>query len=77
MYHSYLNIWQPANIHNIQRSHRQGLAPVLFWIYGGAFLQGGASKAEYVGNKLAERGVSEWSFIGLSLYTAGVLFHVE
>ncbi len=31
--------------------------PILFWIYGGAFLHGGTSSPEYVGNRLAARGV--------------------
>ena len=46
----YLNIWRPAKA-------RMGNIPILFWVYGGAFIQGAASKLEYVGNKLASRGV--------------------
>lgn len=48
----YLNIWVPANY-----NPKNGPLPVLLWIYGGAFLQGAASKPEYVGDKLADRGV--------------------
>lgn len=47
----YLNIWQPV------KKRKDGLYPVMIWIYGGAFMHGGASKPEYMGNKLAERGV--------------------
>jgi len=47
----YLNIWQPAK----PKGH--GLSPVLLWIYGGAWIHGGASKPEYIGNQLAARGV--------------------
>lgn len=47
----YLNIWYPA------KSKDLSTLPVLFWIYGGAFQQGSSSKPEYIGNKLAARGV--------------------
>lgn len=47
----YLNIWVPA------KPKEKGLLPVLLWVYGGAFLHGGASKPEYVGDQLAARGV--------------------
>lgn len=47
----YLNIWQPS------KQKKDSLSPVMIWIYGGAFLHGGASRQEYYGNKLAERGV--------------------
>lgn len=47
----YLNIWYPA------KSKDLSSLPVLIWIYGGAFQQGSSSKPEYVGNKLAARGV--------------------
>jgi len=46
----YLNIWTPLK-------HKMTQAPVLFWVYGGAFIQGAASKAEYIGSRLAARGV--------------------
>ena len=29
----------------------------MIWIYGGAFLHGGAGKPEYIGSNLARRGV--------------------
>jgi carboxylesterase type B len=51
----YLNIWTPANAK--PSSNKEGLLPVLLWIYGGAFIHGGASKPEYVGDQLASRGV--------------------
>ena len=47
----YLNIWTPAG------AHRDSNYPVLFWIYGGAFLHGASSRAEYIGDRLAARGV--------------------
>ena len=47
----YLNIWYPAKAKDLSA------LPVLFWIYGGAFQQGSSSKPEYIGNKLAARGV--------------------
>eukprot|EP01035_Chromulina_nebulosa_P018325 gene18325-24015_t len=62
----YLNIWQPAKLKTINNPNinvngdvigSQGLSPVMFWIYGGAFLHGSASRLEYEGNKLASRGV--------------------
>ena len=34
-----------------------GLLPVMVWLHGGAFQQGGARRAEYDGRRLAERGV--------------------
>jgi carboxylesterase type B len=46
----YLNIWTPADA--TPESHY----PVLFWIYGGAFLHGASSRAEYIGDRLAARG---------------------
>ena len=49
----YLNVWVPAN-HNF---NEKGLLPVMFWVYGGAFMHGSASKPEYVGDQLASRGV--------------------
>eukprot|EP01038_Epipyxis_sp_PR26KG_P008016 gene8016-10864_t len=52
----HLNIWQPS------RPRKDGLYPVLVFIYGGAFLHGGTTRPEYAGNKLAERGVIVVSF---------------
>ena len=47
----YLNIWYPYK----PRSSKP--LPVLVWIYGGAFLHGAASRAEYFGSRLAMRDV--------------------
>lgn len=47
----YINVWVPA------KPKEKGLLPVMFWVYGGAFMHGSASKAEYVGDQLAARGV--------------------
>ena len=46
----YLNVWTPAGNHNTHR-------PVMVWIYGGGFLNGGASPAVYDGTEFAKRGV--------------------
>jgi para-nitrobenzyl esterase len=46
----YLNVWTPAG------SHGKHL-PVMVWIYGGGFLNGGASPAVYDGTSFAQRGV--------------------
>jgi carboxylesterase type B len=48
----FLNIWRPA-----KSKSNNSPAPVLFWVYGGAFIQGAASKPEYIGSRLAARGV--------------------
>lgn len=51
----YLNVWRPAEA---------GAArlPVLVWIYGGGFLNGGASPPTYSGAELAKRGIVFVSF---------------
>lgn len=49
----YLNIWQPSKV--ASEEHPEKLYPVMIWIYGGAFIHGSASKAEYEGSKLAAR----------------------
>ena len=46
----YLNVWTPTG------SHGKHL-PVMVWIYGGGFLNGGASPAVYDGTSFAQRGV--------------------
>lgn len=51
----YLNIWIPS-------SSKSKTYPVMVWIYGGAFLQGGANKPLYYGHSLASRGVVVVSF---------------
>lgn len=49
----YLNIYTPAGQHS--GMGMDGL-PVMVWLHGGAFQQGGARRAEYDGRRLAERG---------------------
>ena len=46
----YLNVWTPAT-----RSARP--LPVMVWIYGGGFVNGGSSPAVYDGSAFAKRGV--------------------
>lgn len=50
----YLNVWAPA------KSEKK--RPVMVWIYGGGFVNGGSSPAVYDGSKFAERGVVLVSF---------------
>ena len=45
----YANVWRPANA--------KGKLPVVFWIYGGGFVNGGASPPTYSGAGLARQGV--------------------
>lgn len=47
----YLNVWRPAG------TRADAKLPVMFWIYGGGFVNGGSSPAVYDGSKFAERGV--------------------
>lgn len=47
----YLNVYTPAG-----QSSRHTLLPVMVWLHGGAFQQGGARRPEYDGRRLAERG---------------------
>lgn len=51
----YLNVWTPA-----QRP--AGKLPVMVWIYGGGFVNGGSSPAVYDGTHFAESGVVFVSF---------------
>jgi para-nitrobenzyl esterase len=51
----YLNVWAPVE-------HRSGKLPVMVWIYGGGFVNGGTSPAVYDGTHFAERGVVLVSF---------------
>jgi para-nitrobenzyl esterase len=46
----YLNVWTPAE-------RRAGPLPVMVWIYGGGFVNGGSSPAVYDGSAFARRGV--------------------
>ena len=45
----YLNIWKPASV--------KGPLPVLVWIYGGGFVNGGTTPTVYDGANLARQGV--------------------
>ena len=47
----YLNVWRPTG------TTFEARLPVLFWIYGGAFLHGASSRPEYIGDRLAARDV--------------------
>ncbi len=49
----YLNIWRPAGARGL---------PVMVWIYGGGFVNGGTSPAAYDGSHLAAKGVVLVSF---------------
>jgi len=51
----YLNVWAP-----VQRA--SGKLPVMVWIYGGGFVNGGSSPAVYDGTHFAESGVVFVSF---------------
>ena len=46
----YLNVWTPGEA-------RQGPLPVMVWIYGGGFVNGGSSPAVYDGSHFARRGI--------------------
>jgi len=50
----YLNVWKPQ--------HAKGKLPVVLWIYGGGFVNGGASPPTYAGDALARKGVMVVSF---------------
>jgi para-nitrobenzyl esterase len=50
----YLNIWKPAAA--------TGSLPVLVWIYGGGWVNGGASPVTYSGANLAKQGILVASF---------------
>lgn len=47
----YLNVWRPAG------TPADAKLPVMFWIYGGGFVNGGSSPSVYDGSKFAEKGV--------------------
>jgi para-nitrobenzyl esterase len=49
-----LNVWRPANA--------SGKLPVMVWIYGGGFVNGGSSPAVYAGDAFARQGVVFVSF---------------
>lgn len=50
----YANVWRPAT--------KQAKLPVLVWVYGGGFVNGGASPATYSGAELAKKGILFFSF---------------
>ncbi|UUL81434.1 carboxylesterase/lipase family protein [Sphingomonas qomolangmaensis] len=50
----YANVWKPATA--------KGKLPVIVWIYGGGFVNGGASPPTYSGENLARQGVVFVSF---------------
>ena len=50
----YLNIWKPADA--------KGKLPVMVWIYGGGFVNGGSSPPTYSGAPIANQGVMVVSF---------------
>ncbi len=50
----YANVWKPAQA--------KGKLPVLVWIYGGGFVNGGASPPTYAGAALARQGIVVASF---------------
>jgi para-nitrobenzyl esterase len=47
----FLNVWSP------RRAESGAKLPVLFWIHGGAFIQGSGAQPRYDGAELARRGV--------------------
>ncbi|MDF0488445.1 carboxylesterase family protein [Sphingomonas sp. H39-1-10] len=50
----YANVWRPA--------HASAKLPVMVWIYGGGFVNGGSSPPTYSGAELAKRGIMVVSF---------------
>jgi para-nitrobenzyl esterase len=51
----YLNVWRPA-------AQSAGPLPVMVWIYGGGWVNGGSSPAVYDGSEFARQGVVLVSF---------------
>jgi para-nitrobenzyl esterase len=56
----YLNVWRPA--HPKARASAKAALPVIVWIYGGGFVNGGSSPPTYAGAHLAKEGVVVVSF---------------
>jgi para-nitrobenzyl esterase len=55
----YLNVWSPTARSGAKA---KGKLPVLVWIYGGGFVNGGSSPPTYAGARLARQGVMVVSF---------------
>lgn len=53
----YLNVWRPAHI-----DANAAPLPVMVWIYGGGFVNGGSSPSVYDGSQFAKQGVVMVSF---------------
>ena len=51
----YLNVWKPA-------APQTAKLPVMVWIYGGGFVNGGSSPLVYSGHHFAENGIVFVSF---------------
>jgi para-nitrobenzyl esterase len=52
----YLNVYTPAG--QSARHHHNNLLPVMVWLHGGAFQQGGARRPEYDGRSLLRGALS-------------------
>jgi para-nitrobenzyl esterase len=64
----FLNVWSPAN------AGPDAKLPVLFWIHGGAFIQGSGAQPRYDGSELARRGIVVIT-INYRLGPAGLFAH--
>jgi para-nitrobenzyl esterase len=58
----YANVWSPSARPGAARQGAKAGLPVLVWIYGGGFVNGGSSPPTYAGARLAQRGVVVVSF---------------
>jgi para-nitrobenzyl esterase len=56
----YVNVWSPAGERGKVKAH--GKLPVIVWIYGGGFVNGGSSPPTYSGAPLAKQGAVVVSF---------------
>jgi para-nitrobenzyl esterase len=54
----YANVWKPS----ASKPAKKGGLPVIVWIYGGGFVNGGSSPPTYAGARLARQGVVVVSF---------------
>ena len=57
----YLNVWSPTTKAGA-RARKAGKLPVIVWIYGGGFVNGGSSPPTYSGAPLAKQGAVVVSF---------------